>query len=463
MRVTDTSMANPEYVSGGEGAHSQQRSDSSSPASSGSPPTKNQIPLPHYFIVRPGTTKITASGTVTMPGPIVPLIAVDQLPKWLELLGVPRELSVEQTVGLRNLGTVPRDLGFYKVYMNGNPQGEPAAPKNHHRAQTEQDTNNSRLAPTNVLAVSATASPATTFTSPPSAEKVLARNSQIDPTSESINNNINYSAVGTAGINTPLYPILRTPEPTYSPPPPPPPPPPPSYHTPIPPSHYLPSWYPPSRKPTTTSSTTTRSGTTSHTSGSPSSLYCKHWCHRGTCRWGAQCRYAHSMPATPAGLRDVGLAHHPAWYTTAVSMAFGPGGFINPNSPNNHHHHHHNNHNTHNSSNNSGNNGAVGWCPPQSSSTLRYHDYQRAGGEMRRPEKRDKGKEMKSAGAGVAKGKEKEKEKEGDGKDGKSKCDKPPVEEEAEQSKEDAREEKASAASAEEQTQQEGVEKLVEI
>ncbi|KAI1482557.1 hypothetical protein F4774DRAFT_428889 [Daldinia eschscholtzii] len=458
-------MANPEYVSGREGGHSQQRSDSSSPASSGSPPTKNQIPLPHYFIVRPGTTKITASGTVTMPGPIVPLIAVDQLPKWLELLGVPRELSVEQTVGLRNLGTVPKDLGFYKVYMNGNIQGEPAAPKNHHRTQTEQDTSNSRLAPTNVLAVSATPSPATTLTSSPLAEEVLARNSQIDPASESINNNnINYSGVGTAGSNTPLYPILHTPEPTYSPPLPPPP----SYHTPIPPSHYLPSWYPPSRKPTTTSSssssTTPRSGTTSHTSGSPSSLYCKHWCHRGTCRWGAQCRYAHSMPATPAGLRDVGLAHHPAWYTTAVSMAFGPGGFINPNSPNNHHNHH----NTHNgSSNNSGNNGVFGWCPPQSSSsTFRYHDYQRAGAEKHRAEKRDKGKENKSAGAGVAKGKEKEKEKEKemgvDGKDGKSRCDKAPVEEEAEQSKEDARE-KNSAASAEEQTQPEGVEKLVEI
>ncbi|KAI1803358.1 hypothetical protein F4811DRAFT_572170 [Daldinia bambusicola] len=451
-------MVNAEYAGGGEGAKANnlQRARSSSLVPPDSPSTQNQMPLPHYFIVRPGSTKITASGTVTTPGPIVPLIAVDQLPEWLELSGVPRELSVEQTVGLRNLGTVPRHPGFYNVYMSDNLQDTPDPRKNDHRVQKEQG-------PSNLTTTAANVSPPPTATlpSPTPAEETSTRSLRIDPVVSE------FHSPTSVGKPPPLYPILHAPEPGYSPIPP-------SYHAPLPPSHFLPSWYPPSsssRKPTTAATTTTttpaaalsRSGTTSsrsrsHTSGSPSSAYCKHWCHRGTCRWGAQCRYAHSMPATAAGLRDVGLAHHPAWYTTAVSMAFGPGGFINAGPG----HRNPSNPNTGTNTAGVGNNGA-GWYMP------RHHD-QRGGernkGEKER-EKRDKAQAKdkgKSMGSGVGAGKEKEKEKEkGKELDGKSKADKALMETEAEQSKGDATEEEANGASDEEQSRPEEVEKLVEI
>ncbi|EMR68307.1 putative zinc finger dna-binding protein [Eutypa lata UCREL1] len=87
-----------------------------------------QIALPQHFLVRPGTIKHTASGPVTIPGPMVPLLPVDQLPEWMDVLGVPRALAVEQTAGLINLGTVAKGGGanggsvggpeFYEVHFH---------------------------------------------------------------------------------------------------------------------------------------------------------------------------------------------------------------------------------------------------------------------------------------------------------------------------------------------------------
>ena len=56
-------------------------------------------PRPRFFVVRPGFKRQTSNGKIeTLPGPIVPLIAVDELPEWLSIVGIPRELAVEQTV-----------------------------------------------------------------------------------------------------------------------------------------------------------------------------------------------------------------------------------------------------------------------------------------------------------------------------------------------------------------------------
>ncbi|KAI1660201.1 hypothetical protein F4813DRAFT_401166 [Daldinia decipiens] len=430
---------NNQYVGGGTGAGSQQRANNSD-SISGPRPTQNQIPLPHYFIVRPGTIKHTASGTVTTPGPIVPLVAVDQLPEWLDLFGVPRELSVEQTVGLRNLGTAVRNPKFYQVYMRSDLQASPAAHQGGYHTQTEQGqrnrvqgTNNSTLVPVDIP---------TTSTSPSTSSSTSLTSA--DPTSESspTTNGPNTQATNTSNPHTkpvktsqhPRFPSTSNSTPPTNPYP----------LIPAPaPAHFL--WYPPS---TSTSTSTTRSKPhphplhlhlprpsthSHHTNGSPSSPYCKHWCHRGTCRWGAHCRYAHEMPTTAAGLRDVGLAHHPAWYTTAVSMAFGPGAL------------------------------GLGWCPPlpplppppsgsgsAGGGVLRYR-------EKERVEKREKKSVGAGAGAGVGKRKGK---KEMDGKSSGG----DEVLAEAELRKEDAAEEEnVDVGSNQGQKQPDVVEKLVEI
>ncbi|KAI0852498.1 hypothetical protein F5Y00DRAFT_258342 [Daldinia vernicosa] len=427
-------MANSQYVGRPE-ASSQQLANSSSSLPS---PIHNRTSLPHYFIVRPGTTKHTASGTVTTPGPIVPLIAVDQLPAWLDLLGVPRELSVEQTVGLRNLGTAVRNPEFYQVYMHNDLHATtpPAAHQGDCHIQTEQvrrcqaqGTNDSRLVPVDIPTTSAppSASSSTTLTS---AEEESTASSHVDlgsePSTTTSGPNSNNATTSlhlrlpprTVSGSTPPtnpYPFIPAPAPAPVP--------------------FLPSWLPPS----TRTKPHHLHATSSHTAGSPSSTYCKHWCHRGTCRWGAQCRYAHSMPTTAAGLREVGLAHHPAWYTTAVNMAFGPGGFASTRVPR--------------------------WCPPQQNAAaggvLRCREKEK---EKERVEKREKAnnrekkkKKKQSAGAeaGVGKGKNGGGGGGGDGGDGASA--------EAEQRKEDAAEEKDSAASGQGQKAPDVVEKLVEI
>src|SRR6478609_11757622 len=63
---------------------------------------------PHlrFFIVRPEVTTQTPTGAAHKQlGPIVPLIPADELPDWLDIVDAPRELTVEQTVTLSNLGT----------------------------------------------------------------------------------------------------------------------------------------------------------------------------------------------------------------------------------------------------------------------------------------------------------------------------------------------------------------------
>lgn len=59
-------------------------------------------PWPGYFLVR-------------NTGEVVPLIAVDELPPSIELLGVPRSLDLEETIGMLNLGLQRSTGGFYKI------------------------------------------------------------------------------------------------------------------------------------------------------------------------------------------------------------------------------------------------------------------------------------------------------------------------------------------------------------
>ncbi|KAI1213982.1 uncharacterized protein F4807DRAFT_410026 [Annulohypoxylon truncatum] len=381
----------------------RQPNNTTSPSQSPKP-TNQKTALPQHFIVRPGVTKHTASGTVTIPGPIVPLVAVDQLPEWLDLFGVPRELSLEQTVGLTNLGTAVRSPEFYDVYMHGDgfrpvPVGAASGRDNQDfrregQGQRREDKNNALLVPSGVCTSGPPSASSSTVSSPVSplssrmdlAAKSVPGSNQAyinDPDKKASGNTTNNSTAkkppntspqpsgimnlglhqrlpsptatgSTPPISSNPYPILHPSYPhpqlhpqAYPPSHPhaayaiPPLPAPPSMH---PADRMLYSWNPPSvnaRKSNATTrpkSSTPNTSNPSHPNNNPNSngaggssssnsVYCKHWCHRGTCRWGAQCRYAHAMPATPEGLREVGLSHHPAWWTTAFNMAYGSGGF----------------------------------------------------------------------------------------------------------------------------------------
>jgi hypothetical protein len=62
-------------------------------------------PWPGFFLVR--TT-----------GEVVPLVAVDELPSNIKLIGVPRCLSLEETVGMLNLGLRRGTGGFYQIFQD---------------------------------------------------------------------------------------------------------------------------------------------------------------------------------------------------------------------------------------------------------------------------------------------------------------------------------------------------------
>lgn len=61
--------------------------------------------FPGYFIVR--TT-----------GEVVPLIAVDELPLGIDIVGVPRCLDLEGTIGMLNLGLQRSSGSFYQLYRS---------------------------------------------------------------------------------------------------------------------------------------------------------------------------------------------------------------------------------------------------------------------------------------------------------------------------------------------------------
>ena len=63
-------------------------------------------PWPGYFLVR--TT-----------GEVVPLIAVDELPPGTDLVGIPRSLDLEATIGMYNLGLQRSSGAFYQLVEKG--------------------------------------------------------------------------------------------------------------------------------------------------------------------------------------------------------------------------------------------------------------------------------------------------------------------------------------------------------
>ncbi|KAI0136679.1 hypothetical protein BJ170DRAFT_589646 [Xylariales sp. AK1849] len=356
-----------------------------------------EMQLPQYFLVRPDTTKHTASGTVTTKGAIVPLIPIDQLPGWLDIVGIPRELSVEQTRGLAhgNLGTVVKDPDYYEIRLHHDVRTAAASAGPNtpdQRKHQRPDPNESRA---KILAVARQSSrmdpgakvftstntsgragyhqdsnssndDATMANNPSSRQQQRNQSSSSKTSSKSSNDAIATVAyrprtskenskndhTGTGAnrngsttkdsSNTiqhlnPRLPSLPPsskspanpyPIPHYGPAPPP-------TH---PASRLLNSFEPGNVQYTPTNPTlsnvpypsrisgnSTGSRKGSHNNGT-SKIYCRHWCHHGTCKWDLVCHYEHAMPCTPEGLREVGLADLPAWWKAAMGMAARMGG-----------------------------------------------------------------------------------------------------------------------------------------
>ncbi|KAK7719955.1 hypothetical protein SLS64_002136 [Diaporthe eres] len=260
-------------------------------------------PSVDHFIVRPDAD----DGT---PGPIVPLVAVDQLPDWMQLSGVPRELDAEQTIGLANLGIVDKkdDNNFEvrlhhgkirailnsadeKTGLHSSAGGKGKAKATKKKAAPHAETKSKSIEKT----ASEESLPASTGTSSsPEPGPVEKPKPPVHPAermlSASRHNTANI-AVGTQTPNSisekPLRPHMT--EATRNEP-----------------------------RPAAPKDNTTQQDK------QPTSI-CRHWCHHGTCKFGLKCRHQHRMPTTVEGLAEVGLKDFPTWYLLMMSGGGLPG------------------------------------------------------------------------------------------------------------------------------------------
>ncbi|KAL2263452.1 hypothetical protein VTK26DRAFT_6750 [Humicola hyalothermophila] len=254
--------------------------------------------VPRFFVVRPEERQTSEGTTETVPGPIVPLIAIDELPEWLDVGGIPRELTVEQTVGLYNLGTVPRGNGTYSINIirraaslaagNANTAGTeikdrtssnwvaalPMHPTDRTRSHRAGETHAARDPATTITTTgnavpspnSASPSPqgSAASSTPPSSSssKTTAEQQFIAPVPNPNNNNTNSNS-NTAAKTTDAAVAAAT------------------------------------------------AAVAADAAAPQPAEYCRHWCRHGTCKWGLRCRYRHELPATAEGLAEVGLLPPP--------------------------------------------------------------------------------------------------------------------------------------------------------
>lgn len=277
-------------------------------------------PRVHHFIVRPEQVKRHPTGLV-VEQPLVPLVPLDELPDWLQLVGVPRTLAPEQTTGLSNLGCFERQ-GVHDVEIvidnesgsdtsaEDEPQPATAAAAADggnsnagvgRKSKTQPGLASSRWADAvndNGLPGKPDAAPVPTQAAMHPADRMLGHMSPATSPAPGHTAQANQqTAIASPAASTTKPPTTQ------------------GITSPSPPG-------------TTTSGakqqqqqqhTVPPPPTTSDAASSAKKrTYCRHWVHHGTCKWGPYCRFAHAMPATAAGLADVGLREFPAWWTAAV-------------------------------------------------------------------------------------------------------------------------------------------------
>ncbi|CCC11653.1 hypothetical protein SMACR_04635 [Sordaria macrospora] len=318
------------------------------------------IPRPEFFLVRPDTEILrNDTGAIQREqGPMVPLIAVDELPDWIDI-GLPRELTVEQTMGLYNLGMVSHNGDTYRVrIIEPNSQeefvwkragesskatlvssGVCAPPRQRTMAHPEQQ---SQRVPYHSSTASTGRDPRSIHY--PSAAEPCTHPAHPNVAAASSNPNRLTRAKDEHSVrwaDLVERSMARDTEAAHGPrrhstllAPPPSPQIPPHSH----PTVHRDAMTPDRRAsiphsilaapPHTTNTNVNIDTATPTTNTAPVSAanpanpgeYCRHWCQHGTCKWGTFCRHKHAMPTTLEGLLEVGLFEIPAWWISATGI-----------------------------------------------------------------------------------------------------------------------------------------------
>lgn len=245
-----------------------------------------------HFIVRPQAD----DGT---PGAIVPLVAADQLPDWMQLAGVPRELDAEQTIRMTNLGVVGKEGdSTFEVRLHHDkirailddaddggvrPKAKATKKKTTPPTETRGKANATAHAASDGSLSTSTGTSSSTTMGPVEEPKPRAHHPADRMLSASRHNPANTAADTTQARSTsekPLRPHMTA-----------------------------------AARDETRLLAPQRA---TRQDKQPATVFCRHWCHHGTCKWGLDCRYHHRMPMTREGLQEVGLRDFPAWYLVAT-------------------------------------------------------------------------------------------------------------------------------------------------
>ncbi|KAK1597879.1 uncharacterized protein LY79DRAFT_539378 [Colletotrichum navitas] len=307
------------------------------------PQTDNDWQLrPRHFIVREG-------------GTIVPLVPIDQLPAYIKIHGVPREMGIEDTIGMSNLGMFTKPEGVFQICplppTNDKPsssvglsQSDPSALDNHTCSQqierlrgtapepmfdgpvtrwvSEFVTGDSRVPPSRPTMATETTQP-----QPPAPELTAPRVVDWAEDTESVSTD-NFSATdedrsASSTPNTAVIPVKESQ----------------TQQVPTPRKEKSAAEVADRMVELGDTQCTTRQDLSSRTrtqssicstvkpprSGKqkvprPAGSLCRHWCQTGQCSWGTECRYTHQMPVTLEGLADVGLTELPGWWRRAAGL-----------------------------------------------------------------------------------------------------------------------------------------------
>ncbi|KAH7170839.1 hypothetical protein EDB81DRAFT_181325 [Dactylonectria macrodidyma] len=221
-------------------------------------------PKPLFYLIRPGQERFTTEGKlIVQPGTAVPLVPIDWLPRWLEIDGVPRNLRPEDTVGMTNLGSYHAEpeayvLNFFRLDDDTESQSQSQSQyQSHDKSEGNEGTDEAR---TESLSSSLTES----SSSAGSASANSLRPTPVKAPAQGLASS-RFNTSNTQHIDSLL-------------------------------PHAAPN-----------------------TPAKAKGLFCRFWCHNGTCKWGTICRYQHTMPTTAEDLQSVGLKKLPDWWLATTS------------------------------------------------------------------------------------------------------------------------------------------------
>ncbi|KAB5530419.1 hypothetical protein GE09DRAFT_391337 [Coniochaeta sp. 2T2.1] len=307
------------------------------------------MPPLHHFILRPSVLQHLPTGeAVTVhPQSLVPLIPIDELPEWLDIPHLPRELTAEQTGGLVNLGCYER-RGVWEVEIiveddvsassvvgeDGDGANDRGGTDDVQRAidaitvkagaeSEEKGGAGDQHEHPNAAHGTAAGLSGTTTTEPGlqssrwadrssnsgSPSRAASAPCTVNPRLADMHPADRMMAHVSPGQVAHRHAVHHHAS---------------SHHPQIPGTNpgYLPSATSSSSKAKSSTPTATAPGSDTTTSTKKRRNYCRHWVHHGTCKWGLHCRFEHRMPVTPEGLAEIGLRDLPAWW--AAMMAGSP-------------------------------------------------------------------------------------------------------------------------------------------